>query len=133
MSGGRISGMTREAYVLTGADVFTRVMQNEILGPDGIKDLEEFLKGIEERSRKASREYTEFLNRTHEKSQAYQKEAALTSHANHARSIASHIAKMKGSVEAAKIDYDNPRLRLECLAMMGYLRCQCEAMENYIL
>lgn len=132
MGEARVRGMTREQYVLSGADVFARAIQDEILGPEGIKDLENFLGGIEERARNASREYVEFLNRTFEKSKAYEKEAALTNHANHARSVASHIAKMKGSVEAAKINYDNQRLRLECLAMMGYLRSQCEAMENFI-
>lgn len=123
---------TRERFVLENANFFTLSMRDEFLGPDGIKDFEAFARGIEGRAREASREYTTFLNDRF-KDDVGKREQALTSHADHARSILSNIAQFKVHVASLKIAPDNRPKRLEAGRIMGYLRAQCEAMENLII
>ena len=124
-------GLQRAQFVRGEANFFLSGMCDELGGTKGLNAIETFANGIEGPLREASRTYSDFLQKKFSNN-ARAKELALTSHADHARSIASSMIKLKGFVAALKVNPNNQADRIEAIRLMGYLRAQRLAMESCI-
>jgi hypothetical protein len=118
-----------ERAVASAAKSFADLMEDEILGEDGIATLRHLSGGIAERAREASSAYTKFLSSHFAEGQP--REDALTSHAAHNRIILSRIAILEGYMKGLSIHADDPEGRKEALRIVAYLRAQCETMEGF--
>ena len=109
--------MSRIVYVAQNTAIWIQVMENELT----VEELDAFANGAEQTAHEKSREMQKLI-----------KDDAnwLTSHAACMRTTSAKIVLLRdGLVPALKIDKDNPRLRLEAVAAMGYIRADFEAME----
>jgi len=124
--------MRRELLVLRDTQTFTELMKDTFLGPQGVQCLSDFVEGIEERARNASREFSAFL-KDHFKGNPRRRETELTRLADASRTILKCIAEMKEEVARLKKNENNTSLRLSAGSKMGFLRAYCEAFENLVL
>lgn len=90
---------------------FEVAMKQEILGPQGIEELESFANRAEPAAHALSRELTNKLK---------DDEYALARHADHMRSMAANILLLRdGYVPALRVDRENLVMRLRALEVMA--------------
>lgn len=124
--------MSREQFVLTNTQLFSEMMTDVFLGPDGVNALAGFAETIQDRTRKAGREFTAFVNDKF-KDDAHRREHELTRLADMSRSMFKRITELKEDVAKLKANGNDRQRRLKAGTTMGYLRSQCEAIENLML
>lgn len=109
--------MSRIDYVALNTKLWVE-MTLDVLSMD---DLETFAKNAETRAHEKSRAMTAELKDDIE---------SLTTHAAYMRTLSAKIVLLRdGLIPALKIDKDNPILRRDAVAAMGWIRADFEAMD----